>query len=244
MTKRFGFTLAEVLITLGIIGVVAAMTIPTLISNTNGAQFKTGFKKALSTLNQAAIMNLAMEDYDFSSLAKSDTVDKQGEARTMGYILQNRTQSSKDTAYAFGNGHKDMEWTTGTVTCTAADISAAAAGDPCYSKQANDKVTTTIKETPAAASWAVYNFADGTAFGFPIAAENCVSRGQANCIGFIDVNGGASANPNQVTVCTSGAEGTDCEVSAAGVKDIFPVFFYGQTIEPASDAARQVLFGK
>ena len=41
MTKRLGFTLAEVLITLGIIGVVAAMTIPTLISNTNGAQFKT-----------------------------------------------------------------------------------------------------------------------------------------------------------------------------------------------------------
>ena len=38
MTKRFGFTLAEVLITLGIIGVVAAMTIPTLISNTNGAK--------------------------------------------------------------------------------------------------------------------------------------------------------------------------------------------------------------
>ena len=37
MTKRFGFTLAEVLITLGIIGVVAAMTIPTLIANTNGA---------------------------------------------------------------------------------------------------------------------------------------------------------------------------------------------------------------
>ena len=33
MTKRFGFTLAEVLITLAIIGVVAAMTIPTLIAN-------------------------------------------------------------------------------------------------------------------------------------------------------------------------------------------------------------------
>lgn len=30
---RFGFTLAEVLITLGIIGVVAAMTIPTLMVN-------------------------------------------------------------------------------------------------------------------------------------------------------------------------------------------------------------------
>ena len=32
-TRRVGFTLAEVLITLGIIGVVSAMTIPTLISN-------------------------------------------------------------------------------------------------------------------------------------------------------------------------------------------------------------------
>lgn len=35
-----GFTLAEVLITLGIIGVVAAMTIPTLIANTRAAQLK------------------------------------------------------------------------------------------------------------------------------------------------------------------------------------------------------------
>ena len=45
MKKRFGFTLAEVLITLGIIGVVAAMTIPTLIQNTNSVKFATQFKK-------------------------------------------------------------------------------------------------------------------------------------------------------------------------------------------------------
>ena len=51
-----GFTLAEVLITLGIIGVVAAMTIPTLIANTNGAKFRSQFKKTLSTLNQAGLM--------------------------------------------------------------------------------------------------------------------------------------------------------------------------------------------
>lgn len=55
--KNFGFTLAEVLITLGIIGIVAAMTIPTLISNTNCQKFKTGFKKNLSALNQMAKMN-------------------------------------------------------------------------------------------------------------------------------------------------------------------------------------------
>ena len=40
MTKRYGFTLAEVLITLGIIGVVAAVTIPTLITDQNTKVFK------------------------------------------------------------------------------------------------------------------------------------------------------------------------------------------------------------
>ncbi len=66
MTKRFGFTLAEVLITLGIIGVVAAMTIPTLIANTNGAKFRSQFKKSISTLNQAGLMSQAQYDFDYA----------------------------------------------------------------------------------------------------------------------------------------------------------------------------------
>ena len=73
MTKRFGFTLAEVLITLGIIGVVAAMTIPTLINGTNNTQFKTGYKKIMSTLNQAVTMNLALDNTDFSGLNVTTT---------------------------------------------------------------------------------------------------------------------------------------------------------------------------
>ena len=74
MTKRFGFTLAEVLITLGIIGVVAAMTIPTLMNQTGQAEFKTGFKKIVSTLNQAITMNVALDNSDFGALATSGTV--------------------------------------------------------------------------------------------------------------------------------------------------------------------------
>ncbi len=42
-----GFTLAEVLITLGIIGVVAAMTIPTLIANTRADQLKSRYFQIL-----------------------------------------------------------------------------------------------------------------------------------------------------------------------------------------------------
>ena len=52
--KKKAFTLAEVLITLGIIGVVAAMTVPTLINNYQNKQFLVKFQKAYSVLNQAA----------------------------------------------------------------------------------------------------------------------------------------------------------------------------------------------
>jgi len=47
------FTLAEVLITLGIIGVVAALTIPTLVQEKAKQETVAGYKKAYSTLVQA-----------------------------------------------------------------------------------------------------------------------------------------------------------------------------------------------
>lgn len=49
----FAFTLAEVLVTLGIIGIVAAMTIPTLMQNSQDAQTKSAIKEAYRTLSQA-----------------------------------------------------------------------------------------------------------------------------------------------------------------------------------------------
>ncbi len=73
MDKRSGFTLAEVLITLAIIGTVAAMTIPTLMTNTNKMEFKTGFKKILSTTNQAITMSVALNYVDFSDTTTEGT---------------------------------------------------------------------------------------------------------------------------------------------------------------------------
>ena len=71
--KRFkrGFTLAEVLITLAIIGVVAAISIPSVISNSQQQEFKTGLRKAVSVLNSAITMNMAIDGespYDNKSL--------------------------------------------------------------------------------------------------------------------------------------------------------------------------------
>ena len=59
--KKRGFTLAEVLITLAIIGVVAAIAIPSVISNSQQQEFKTGLRKAVSVLNSAITMNMAID---------------------------------------------------------------------------------------------------------------------------------------------------------------------------------------
>ena len=55
------FTLAEVLITLGIIGVVAAMTIPTLINAQQEKATITKLKKTYSVLQQALLS--AQQEY-------------------------------------------------------------------------------------------------------------------------------------------------------------------------------------
>ena len=49
------FTLAEILITLGIIGVVAAMTLPSLMADKQKKELQTALKKNYSVLNQAII---------------------------------------------------------------------------------------------------------------------------------------------------------------------------------------------
>lgn len=70
MMKKNGFTLAEVLITLSIIGVVATMTLPALMTNTQEQQAKTGLKKAISVLSEAVQMHQAVENTDYATLAK------------------------------------------------------------------------------------------------------------------------------------------------------------------------------
>ena len=68
--KRNAFTLAEVLITLGIIGVVASMTLPTLIQNNKNKEVEARLKKVYSVMNQAIMMsekdNGPKEYWDFT----------------------------------------------------------------------------------------------------------------------------------------------------------------------------------
>ncbi|MDR1327239.1 MAG: type II secretion system GspH family protein [Heliobacteriaceae bacterium] len=68
--KKSAFTLAEVLITLGIIGVVAALTMPALIIKYEKKQAAVRLKKAYSELSQAVkfseLDNGSVDDWDYS----------------------------------------------------------------------------------------------------------------------------------------------------------------------------------
>jgi len=60
--KKFGFTLAEVLITLGIIGVIAALTTPALVKNTGSAKIGPTLAKFVNTFETGAEQLLASNE--------------------------------------------------------------------------------------------------------------------------------------------------------------------------------------
>lgn len=63
------FSLAEVLITLLVIGVVASLTIPTVVNNTQEAEFYTGYKKVYG-LGCIAVMK-GLNEYGYQSRSSS-----------------------------------------------------------------------------------------------------------------------------------------------------------------------------
>ncbi len=79
---RLGFTLAEVLITLGIIGVVAAMTMPSLITNYQKKQTISQLKKSYSVVSQALVSSQAengnIEEWNLSNIGQMNPDDPNG----------------------------------------------------------------------------------------------------------------------------------------------------------------------
>ncbi len=216
MTKRFGFTLAEVLITLGIIGVVAAMTMPTLMNSTNGAQYKTAYKKALSVLSQAVVLNVALDDYDLSQTTSTTTNDN----ASLYNLFNNRMNVVKTDGNAY------------TATPTSSNVKF---GDKTsnYTLYFNDGITFTFPKNAS-------NCTEGNAT--TNAADNGTDGTPGYCYGVIDVNG--EKNPNKLVNCDGkawNAGGEDCKVT--NPTDIYPVIMYDQTVLPATRAAEAVLYG-
>ncbi len=249
-TKRFGFTLAEVLITLGIIGVVAAMTIPTLISNTNSAKFKSQYKKTLSTLNQAALMATAQYDLDYASITGSGTCN-----------ASSKPDEVANVCALFNGSLSGISYLGKLTTIKVASNASGKGEDAGYKPTLTSKLATTNMEAIQLAdgSMVVYNpkmagctlgvGGDVTALaaqGTP-ATEGKEAVAGSSCYGFIDVNG--TTLPNKEVTCSTAKSTTvsstvgDCVVrnNATDMGDVFPVVFHDGTVEPITNAARYVL---
>lgn len=94
MRLKKGFTLAEILIVLMVIGVIATMTIPSMMKGVTEAQLKAGYKKAYNTISNFA----AMERTAGSLPARATTDNIVGT-----YIALNNSLSVKGYGYQAPN---------------------------------------------------------------------------------------------------------------------------------------------
>lgn len=177
-SSKFAFTLAEVLITLGIIGVVAAMTIPTLMNNYQKTQYVTQLKKAYTQFNQA-LVSIANDygctgDLKCTDLFAAGTTDK-----TLGDEIVKYFTVVKNCSLATGQG------------CFSADTN--------YNYDGSNSVYDHFD------TWTEYKFvtADGIAFRLINYQNNCGnswSTGKANNMsqtcGYINIDVNGAKGPN------------------------------------------------
>ena len=225
MKRRGGFTLAEVLITLTIIGVISALTLPAIQSNTAASRNRATLKNTMAILSQAAQNNMATEGWNYSHI-----VDDCGETDVA------REQNSMDNYSICGliNSNLSGEVLIGTE---------GESGD--YGIPQNVPTSST--------SVVYYQLTNGAIVGLHTLdnGKNCRENNiDHNCIGFIDVNG--MSGPNRAVTCTDGnvkyswddnydGRTATCEVERTTNADVFPIAYYGSTIELVSDAARSFL---
>ena len=232
--KKNGFTLAEVLITLAIIGVVATMTLPALMNNSQEQQAKTGLKKAVNTLTEAVQMHQAIDGFDFSSMKQEATIDQlkaneisEDNANTMSFlaILQARTQidyrnMGEDSYDIEVGGGDNGGWDT---TVRFKDGSAVIFPAGIVADDAN-----TVKQ------------ADGLPLGITVVVDTNGAKGPnilSNCTG---ESLGAVDDDSNVGTEGAAEEGTaaTCTKDLRVIKDQFQVQLRGTTVEPFGDAAR------
>ena len=182
--KKTGFTLAEVLITLSIIGVVAMLTLPALMTNVGEQQARTGVKKGINTLTEAAQMNEAINGVHYSRF-NSATLTGEDDPSMVG-LLRSRVKVDMSASTL-------STTTTNGVTTTSVSMN-----------NAGRTVLTGASDGTVDDGWAVIFFQDGTALAFQPAdtvstALEDVSGVGRGFLAYYDING--TKGPNRVSYC-------------------------------------------
>ena len=220
MKRHAGFTLAEVLITLGIIGVVAAMTIPTLMSNTGKAEFKTAFKKVVSAVNQAVTMSVAIDYLDFG-----DTNQGKTNTESIFNIIYKKMQMAKtETQSTLGGAGDDVYRMFGTTGGSNYTIFFADGMVLSYPKSA-EHCTNFLNNKDACRA-----IVDVNGVKNPNKLSHCVWS--------------TTQGTTSTTQSDDSATGGFCKEDNAFISDQYSVRFKGQQLLPNGYAARYVLYEK
>lgn len=175
MKQKQGFTLAEVLITLGVIGIVAALTIPTLINSYQKQTYVTQLKKAYLQFTEA--LKLLTKDYDCPNNIKCTGIFGTGTSN----------QAAGDEIVKYFKIVKN---------CRTDE-------NGCFSNNVSADYNGISPRTDAYDSTDVYRFitADGTSFYIDNMQNDCMTQINDNLSQcgeiFVDVNG-PSKGPNNI----------------------------------------------
>lgn len=218
------------------------MTIPTLIANTRGAQYRSRLKKAISTISQAAKMSQAQYGFDFAGLeggcSSNGALDNPENVQTICALLNGTL-----TGATYVDRISDLKVNnTKNYSFTSSYLRSLGGG--------------------TASLYRGYILSDGTIFAFYrlLGVSNACSMplgetlkarymtGQdfnlSDCYGFIDVNG--VQLPNTEVSCSSGTNSLDSSTCVVKndikhMTDIFPFRLHDGIVEPTTAAGRYVL---
>lgn len=255
LSEKEAFTLAEVLITLGVVGVVAAMTMPSLISNVQATINKNKFKKALNTLNQAVTMAYAKEEINFAN------TNIPCDGSIVGAVTSvNSTKSTlggPDNSFcSIFNSTIDNGQFLGSIQNVYKGKNALQFSSLEVHSQLHDLIG--------------YELKDGIIFAFDKTAVDCYKGNYSyppmiyslgslsgissqynrqygngyNCYGFIDING--TKGPNKLVNAKGNAFISNYDWKKYSPKDIevtdiFPIVFYDGVVAPGTEPVKRLL---
>ncbi len=213
--KYRGFTLAEALITLVLIGVIAALTIPAILVNTEQHEYKSALKKALSTLNQVIELNIALEGYGPLETVSMDSPTTED---SLFEMFRNRMNViSTSNAYDWGNTSNYAFFTADGMRYEFPTIPQ-------------------LKNAKGAVGLATKNHHCATPAGN--IQDDAGNIGDRPCLIVVDVNGQRRPNPRK----TKGSYKVPGTQGRSKILDVFPILITDKNAYPFGVVAQRAMF--
>ena len=242
------------MITLGVIGVVAALTMPSLVAHYRGKVIKTQLKKSLSVVNQAVRAGMAKEDITESSYIadcfRSGNNNSSFNSPSLCSFLVENASVAMPKSYDYANMISSYMTYYGGF------------GSKAYNELSQNVLNSSIPDVKFIGAYVgcgivPFQLSDGAIIGLMALSNpsrgDCTLKGQeltdafvrANyyyCGGLIDVNG--IKGPNKFALCNDGSvnltPSEPCEVGEGNIGDIYPIIFHDGIFEMATNAGAYV----